>query len=801
MKLSLKWLKEYVEIPEHLTAEQLGNLITLHTAEVDSVDNTSEAFADMVVGKITELKPHPNADKLRITTTDIGSKKVQIVCGGSNLYMNQLVAIALPGSKVKWHGEGDLITLEATTIRGEESFGMICASDEIGMGPSKDHEIMDLTYLELAAGTPLDKALNKDDILFDIDNKAITHRPDLWSHYGFAREISALTGGKLKTIDVSEIESKIPSKGEQIKLKVSNPEILKKWSSIIVNNIQIQESPVWLKEKLESIGARSVNNIVDITNLVMFELGQPLHAYDKNLLGDLNLEIRFAKKSEKLETLDHKERELTEIDPILVNSDQKPVIILGVMGGANSEVSEGTTSILLESACFDAVTIRKSSTYHGLRSDASQRFEKSLDPNQAVKGLLRALQLILEICPEATIAGPITEMDFFDKKDLKIELDPNKVSKYLGIDLPESQIQEILESLEFKVEGKNPFVVSIPTFRANKDILTEVDLIEEVVRIYGYEKIEELLPSLPTKSPIQNLARKREHQARNVLKSYGLSEVLNYSFYSEKNLKDSLLDEKNHLQLKNYLSEEQTHLRTSLVTNILKNCAENLKQFSEIKIFEIGRTYIENGQFFPTEEDKLAIAVTGNKNNFAVLKGILEGFMQEFSQEPLEIIVALETPNYLHPRKSIQITNSENIEIGFAGVIHPLVQENFKLDSEVAYAEINLARLTHQKTYAKQFSPIAKFPGIEFDLSILVSKNVYAETLVKTLNESSDLIHTVQLFDIYEDASLGQDQKALAFKIELRSDERTLTENDLAQARDNCIANINKIGGTIRGQV
>ena len=844
MKLSLKWLKQFVEIPEHLSAQDLANLITLHTAEVDGFENPSESFANMVVGKIEKLEQHPNADKLQVCIVNIGKtsfdsqmdldtrqnskskanrtdstesdfldfnavdedisesiKKVKIVCGGSNLYQNQLVAIALPGSQVRWHGEGDLITLEATTIRGEDSYGMICAAEEIGMGQSKGKEIMDLTNLEVEPGTPLDKALGKDDIIFDIDNKAITHRPDLWCHYGFAREISAITGGKLKPYPKTNLSSKIPSKGEEINLKISNPEILSKWNSLVINNITVQESPDWLKHKIESVGLRSVNNIVDITNLVMLDLGQPMHAYDKDLLGDdLDLEIRFAKDNEQIETIDHKHRKLNNQDPILVKSDQTPVIILGVMGGANSEISEQTVNIVLESATFDAVTIRKSSTFHGLRSDASQRFEKSLDQNLCKHALLKATELILELCPEAQIAGQITDTTIKEQPQITINLSPEKVNKYLGFEIPTSKITEILESLSFQVKNsKNLLEVNVPSFRATKDVNNEVDLIEEVVRIYGYEQIDEILPTLPTKAPIKNIYRTREHQARTILKGYGLSEVLNYSFYSKQDFQKTLLNEADHLTLKNFLSEEQTHLRTSLVTNILKNIHLNNKNFAETKVFEIGRTYIENGNYFPTEEEFIAIAVYQKNDPFTVLKGILESFINEFSHEELKIIVSQEPAQYLHPKKSIQIVNSQNIEVGSAGIIHPLVQENFDLKHEVAYAEINFARLAHQIAHAKKFQTIPKFPDLEFDLSVVIDEHQYAEQIKEAIQNSSELVHNVQLFDIYQGDSIGSNKKALAYKITLRSLDRTLTDKDLADVQEKCISKIKKAGGTVRG--
>lgn len=800
MKLSLNWLKEYVEIPNNISNQELGSLITLHTAEVDEVIDQGADFANMVVGQIDELYKHPNADSLQVTVTNIGEKQVKIVCGGSNLQVGMLVAVALPGSQVRWHGEGDLITLEATTIRGENSYGMICASSEIGMGESKGKEIMDLSNLNCKPGTPLAEALNKTDVILDIDNKAITHRPDLWSHLGFAREIAVITNGKFKGLPAQNSNLQVPTTGQEVNLDIHNPEILSKWNSIIIENIKIEESPKWLQERLLAIGARPVNNLVDITNFVMYELGQPLHAYDKDKLSDLNLQIRFAKEGEQIETLDHKNRELTSQDPVLI-CQQKPVIILGIMGGSNSEVSEQTTSILLESATFDAVTIRKSSTFHNLRSDASQRFEKTLDQHLSLQALHRAIELITQICPEAKLAGPITQITNKPQPELVIELNSSKVNKYLGFELPEETIISILESLEFKVEksqNKGQLKVTVPTFRASKDIQQEADLIEEVVRIYGYEKIQETTPHLPAKSPMYNLARKREHQARTILAGYGLDEVLNYSFYSKKDFQNTLLPESDHLSLKNFLSEDQTHLRTTLATNLLKCIHANSKNFASLQIFEIGRTYIENGNYFPTEEEKIAIAVTHPTQAFPILKGIIEAFFEDFAHQKVEIIAAKEATPYLHPKKSIQIVDDNNIELGVGGIVHPLVQENFDLKNEVAYAEINFARLTHTQARAKIFTPIQKFPGLEFDISVLMPKNFLAGELTTKLSKCSKLTYNVEIFDVYEGENLGPDNKAVAYKISLQSPDRTLTDKDLQEAQENCQAIINKAGLSIR---
>lgn len=788
MHLSLNWIKDFLKNNITLTAEELGDLITLKTAEIEGFNDEAHNFENMVVGQIIEVKPHPNADKLKICITDIGDKKVQIVCGGSNVENGLKVACTLPGSRVKWHGEGDLITIEAAQVRGEDSYGMIAAAEEIGLGQSEGNQIMNLNYLDAAPGTPLAEALQKADIVYEIDNKSLTHRPDLWGHLGFAREIATITDNEF-TLPSPQVE--IPSKGKEISLKVTDKEILQRWNSVIIEGITVGPSPLWMQSRLQSCGINPVNNLVDVTNYVMLEIGQPMHCYDYDILGTDKLEIRFAKPGETLETIDHKQRELHTEDPILFAG--KPTMLLGIMGGANSEVTEATSTILLEAGNWDPTIIRKTSTRNGLRTDASQRFEKSLDSNLTELAIKRALEIILEICPEAKIAGPIT--DIWNKKPeiITIDLDPERVRKYIGADISDDQIKNILQSLGYTLEN---WRITVPSHRATKDIGIEVDLIEEVARIYGYDQIEATLPELPAKMPHLNLHRERQHQARQILASFGLSEVLNYSFYGKQDLEQCFLEEEKHIKLKNYLSEEQTHMRVSLLPNLLKNVHLNLKNFSEFSIYELGRIYPEIGEFFPAEEEQIGLVVVG-KDSFLQLKGILQEFFEQFSHQQYTFERNDNPPAQAHPNKAGHFLD-ENETLAEIFAVHPLILENYDIDAEVAYAEINFGRLAHDETFIPSFDTLPKFPDTSFDLSILVNKKTPAAELKQTLAETSELIHSVELFDVYEGEHIPADKKALAYTITLRAD-RTLTDQETTEVQQNCIANIQKIGGEVRG--
>lgn len=796
MKLSLNWIKQFVELPKDLTPEEIQKLLTLKTAEIEGIENEAEALENMVIGKVVKITKHPDADSLNLCQTDIGSKEVQIVCGGSNVEEGMLAAIALPGSKVKWHGEGDLIAIEETKIRGEKSFGMIAASSEIGLGPSEGKEIMNLTNLGAKPGTPLAEALGKDDVLLDIDNKSLTNRPDLWSHYGFARELSAITGSPLKKI---EYNFDFPKSGETPTIKIETPEVLKESAFVIIKNIEIKESPTWLKQRLQSIGINPVNNIVDITNFVPWEMGQPLHAYDLELSTD-KITLRHAKDGEILETIDHKKRKLAPHNYVIAN-ESEPLLLNGLMGGAKSEIRSNTTEILLESAVWDATIVRKASQEFGLRTDASTRYEKDIDPNLTLPGLIRAIELILELCPEAVVAGPPTHDKVRELKSPVIELDKDRVNRYLGTQIDHSEMQKILESLEFKVEDKkDKFIVTVPTFRATKDVTEEVDLIEEIGRIYGYEEIEAKLPILPVQMPIANLSRRREHQARSILTKYGASEVSNYSFYSKKDLKNCLLDETKHLKLKNFLSEDQTHMRISMLPHILKNIETNVNNFDQLQIFELGRTYTEIGEYFPAEETKIAIAVTDPENPFRKLKGLTMQFFEDFSHQEFNFKKDDNAPESAHPNKAAIITDSDGNTLANLYIIHPLIKENTGLKVDVAYAEINFGRLLHEKSHSVKMTPIPKFPDLEFDISILLDKKTEAEKVEEAILTSSELIFKISLFDIYEGKNIPEDKKSLSYRITLRSEDKTLTDQEMANIQQQCFSNLEKIGGQIRGR-
>jgi phenylalanyl-tRNA synthetase beta chain len=813
MLVSLNWLKDFVNLPADTDGKTLGDLLTLKTAEVDNVIDEGESLKNIVIGQVMEIQKHPNADKLKLTKTSIGKETLQIVCGGENLKEGMYVAVACLGAKVKWHGEGEPVVMEKAVIRGVESYGMICASVEIGLNNPNEgpHDILDLSALKPEVGTPIKDVLHKDDIILEFDNKSLTHRPDLWGHIGIAREIAAITNNKFKPlkVDIKTLPTgrQVPEAGESVDVKVKNKELCPRYCGLIINNIKVGPSPDWLAKRLRATGHGIHNNIVDVTNYIMTELGQPLHAFDKALIKD-GIIVRPAKKNEKIRTLDSKEYNLDET--MLVIADrEKPVAVAGIMGGEHSGINESTTSIILESANFKASSVRKTSVKLGLRTDSVQRFEKALDPLLAEEAIKRAAEIILKICPEASIAGPITDVQKFNKKPVKVTMDTQKAKSKIGADISTQEMKKILESLEFKVTEKGrktkTFVVQIPSFRATKDVLSEDDLIEEIARIYGYENIAPSLPHLPAKLPLENTERTKKHRARELF-SYGLGfdEVYNYSFYGLTDVKKSLLTESHHLKLQNSLSEEQTHMRTSLVPNLLKNLQENVKYFNEVRLYEIGHTYLEIGEYFPLEEKKICgIILTKGKSDkiFYEAKGCVESFIQKFDLSNISQASCAKNTPYAHPVKSLTFLDHNGKSLATCFMLHPTVQKNYDLDKySIALFEINFTEALKLEPSKKSYKHLPKFPSITFDISVMVDKNTEVkkiETAIK--NTEKELISNVKLFDIYEGENIEPDKKAMAFKITLQSQDRTLTDTEMSEAQAKIFASLKSLGGTIRG--
>ncbi|NMC51415.1 phenylalanine--tRNA ligase subunit beta [Candidatus Kuenenbacteria bacterium] len=799
MLVSLNLLKKYVDLPLSVKPEEVVAKLATSTVEVEEFFEVGKDLEDVVVGKVVKLEKHPNADKLKIAMVDIGQvEPARIVCGGINLYEGMLVAVAKPGAMIRWHGEGELVTLEKAKIRGEESEGMICASNEIGLSdrfPGGELEIIDLTALDFKVGAPLAKELSLDDVIIDIDNKSITNRPDLWGHYGIARELSAIYGVELKSLEVEEkvgIEE-AKAKGSNIKVSVKESNLCPRYLAVAVEGIKVKESPLWLKNVLSSIGFRPINNIVDITNYVMAETGQPLHAFDRSRVD--NIVVRLANKGEKMVALDKEERALFT-DTLVIADSKKPIAIAGVMGGANSQISETTKEIIIESANFNPLSIRKTSQKIGLRTDASMRFEKSLDGHLTETALRRALELIKEILSEAKVVGPIVEDGGVGEESKIVEVSPEKVSLKIGETLSVEAVSKILVRLGFEVkEKKDKLMVTVPSWRATGDVAIEEDIVEEVARIYGYDQIKPSMPEVKMKPWILDRERAVIDKTKDILSlGLGMQEVLNYSFWSEKLVADSGIDKEGELlALQNPLSEEQAYLRMSLLPAILKNISDNSRFYSELKIYEIGRVFRNRkGKYkidknskdrLPDQPYYLAGAVVfgRDKQPFQSIKGILEEW-GKFSGIDFLAWSAGKNPfceftnQIVDKEKRLAIIIGKE-KIGWVGEVNQKALEYFDIKNRrVAVFELDLTPVLESGyKEIKKYQPVIKYPAVERDIAIEVAWKTRWESIKKEIEKLDTLIVGTEFLSEYD---LGK-KKSLAFRVVYRASDHTLSDKEV----------------------
>lgn len=808
MKISVNWLRNYVNLPDQKDWSAFGDLLTIRTAEVEEVINLAASFDKIVIGQIESIQPHPNADKLRITKTNVGTATHQIVCGASNIFEGQKVAVALPGAKVRWHGEGDLVELQPTKIRGEDSHGMICAASEIGLKDSVDG-ILDLSHLSVKPGTPLAEALNKNDIIIDIENKTLTHRPDLWGHYGIAREIAAITDEKLKPIEYfTAYDQDLPN---IIDVEVKEKKLCPRYLTATLEGIKVAASPEWLRNALENTGNRSINNIVDATNFVMLELGNPLHAFDTEKITGGKIIVRKAKKGEKIETLDKETKELSS-DTLIIADTEKPLAIAGVKGGLHSGIHDGTTRITLEAANFNPVSTRKTSTKLGIRTEAVQRYEKDLDPLLAEQALDRLIKILLDLCPNAKVISRKQDVNNFKYKPRKIKFDLRRAASKIGVEIDPTTAKTLLEKLEFQVtlgkSAKSPLQVIVPSFRATKDINHQDDLVEELARLYGYEKIPPLLPELPIRPTVRlNTERIEKYQLRDLLSlELGFHETVNYSFYSLKTLQKCGLEEKDHLKIRNYLSEEQTHLRTSLLPNLLYTTAENLKNFSHLKLYEAGHTYQLTEGFFPLEQKHFAGLILLDKKDrsepFYQIKTAVELLLKHLGIASLRYQKALSTNTFAHPNKhAAWFDFKSQQEIIQIFELHPEVAQNYGLEKHrIACFTLNYSQLHSLPRADRKYRPINKFPAIQFDVSALVDSDKEVGELEKAIKKADqNLISSVRLFDFYQGANIPEGKKSLAYQITLQAADRTLTDEEMKTVQQKVFSNLQSLGAEIRG--
>jgi phenylalanyl-tRNA synthetase beta chain len=783
MNISLDWIKQYVNIPKDIDPNDLGLKMTMSTVEVEEVKTLGSIFENMVVGQVKEIVKHPDADKLQVCQVDIGAKeRVAIVCGGVNLHDDMYCVVALPGAKVRWHGKGDPVELAETKIRGVSSFGMICAAEEVSLDhifeQKQEAEIIELSDGDWVAGQPIAEALQIDDVVYDIDNKSLTHRPDLWGHFGMAREIAAILHQPLIQPDAYEIK---PGSGSKLKIDVKDHDLCPRYQAIVMDGISIGPSPDWLKKRLQSIGVKSINNIVDITNYVLFDLGQPLHAFDANKIKGNKIIVRRAKAGETIVTLDNDEHKLNTENLVIADATN-PIAVAGVMGGANSEINDKTDTIVIESANFHPANIRRTATQLGMRTEASMRYEKSLDPQLTALALVKAIQLIQEVCPDAKIVSKVFDIDKSQSNDVVVKLSYEWLVKKIGHDIPQKQVVEILQALQFDVKVKNDDITAVvPSWRATKDISIPEDIVEEVARIYGYDQIPDRLPQIRLSQTSISTAKKTERKVKSILsEAFGLNEVYNYSWQSVEYLQALNLDKKDCIALQNYLSPEQQYLRVSLAPNLLKNVVDNLRWYDTVNIFELGRIFLkqvgkkpvdnDSGKMLPYQPKILSWLQYGKDDKFSAMKG-----QAEYLFDKLQIDYSWQSIKdhaYFDASKAMAFYCQEEL-IGFVGELKTEALKKFKLKGRAFLAELNFSEILKYISDRKQYSALSKYPVVIKDFSIILTDDFDWQKMNTDILSLDKDIQNIELFDKYFDEKAQE--FSVAFHVRIYNDDKTLT--------------------------
>ena len=801
MRVPLSWLKDYVPIT--LAPKDLAHRLTLAGLEVGEIEEKGGWDRDRVVaGLVTTIEPHPGADRLRLATVDLGQETWTVVCGAPNVAEGQKIAFAKEGARLYNTHSGKTEDLKRAKIRGVESAGMVCSELELGLGDS--HEGILVLPEDTPIGTPLADLLG--DVVLDIE--VTPNRPDCLSILGIAHEVAALTGLRVTDPDLSYSEAGGPIE-DQAKVIVEDPDLCPRYTASLIKGVSIGPSPQWLQDRLVLAGQRPINNVVDVTNYVMLEYGQPLHAFDFSTVRQQTVVVRPAKNGETLTTIDGEEHKLSS--PMLLIADpERGVGLAGVMGGANSEMTEATTDVLVESANFHPTNTRLTARGLGIRTEASLRFEKGLGPELPPLALRRATQLILDLAGGTAARGTI---DAYPGRaeTLSILLAMERVSRVLGTPVEQAVAQETLEALGFNVviKAEGTLDVTPPYWRT--DIAIPEDLVEEVARTTGYDRIPAtpLTGALAARRP--QPWRDLREQLRDLLVEAGMQETISYTLVNGEALESLEMKPDGSLRVANPMSQEQEYLRTSLRASLLSSLAANLRRSPEagLRLFEIGRVYTPREGDLPLEQEKAVGVLAGPRAtlswgsageeilDFFDAKGVIEATLAQLSTAG---VYEPATDPVLHPGRTASVIVN-GAQVGVIGEVHPGVLKRFDVPAEqVALFELDIeALLAAFPDGARRFESISRFPDTLRDLALVVGKDVSAQDVRKRI-EGHPLVHQAVLFDVYEGERIDPDKRSLAYRVVLRAPNRTLTSEEVSQALAKTLRILqNDLGATLRG--
>ena len=791
MKVPFNWLKDYVDV--NIDAKELGDRLTLSGSALEEVITQGDVIKNIVTGKIVEITQHPDADKLKVCQVDIGTETIQIVTAATNMKEQDIVPVALHKSIL-----ADGTEIKKGKLRGVVSNGMFCSEEELGIaGDEPVHGLMILPA-DAPLGMDIKEYLNLNKSILDFD--ITSNRPDCLSMVGMARETAATLGTSYKMPNLNYEVKTSENINDKIKVEVRDS-LCRRYMARGVKNVKIMPSPGWMQERLLEAGVRPINNIVDITNFVMLEIGEPMHAFDAREIKSGKIVVERAKDDEIFVTLDEIERKL-DSSFLCIKDDETSIGLAGIMGGLNSEIQEDTTEVIFEAANFDGTNIRVNSKKLNLRSESSARFEKDIDPNLAEIAINRACALVCELGCGEIMEGTI---DIYNskKEEGHITVDSKWINKFLGTEISKEDMKKYLDLLELKTEiNEDNLDITIPTFRI--DIGIKEEIAEEVERIYGYDKIPTTIYSASTGREPKYKNQILRDLIVDVMVSSGLNQSISYSFISPKvfdkiNLpQDSEL--RNVIKIKNPLGEDYSVMRTTTIHSMMESLGRNYSRNNDYaRLFEIGKVYIPNEDetVVPTENNILTIGMYGNCD-YLDLKGVVENALEKLGLSKVKFTRESDNPSY-HPGKTAALMIG-NKKVGVLGEVHPDVSENYGVDTNCYLAELNLDLLFEYAKTDKKYKALPKFPAVTRDIALLVNDEVLVQEIEETIRRAGgNLVEKVELFDIYKGAQIPEGKKSIAYAIAYRDEKKTLTDNDVNKVHDKILRSLeHKLGATLR---
>lgn len=791
MKVPYNWLKDYVEI--NVDPHTLGDKLTLSGSALEEVIIQGDNIKNVVTGKITKIEKHPDADRLNVCQVNIGKEEIQIVTAATNMKEQDIVPVALHKSIL-----ADGTEIKKGKMRGVVSNGMFCSEEELGIaGDEPVHGLMILPS-DAPLGMDIKEYLGLNKAILDFE--ITSNRPDCLSMVGMARETAATLRTNY-TMPNFNYEVKCSTNiNDELKVEVKD-KLCRRYMARGVKNVKVEPSPSWMQERLLEAGVRPINNIVDITNFVMLEIGQPMHAFDARQVESKTIVIEKANDGEKFTTLDEIEREL-DSSILMIKDGSKSVAVAGIMGGLNSEIQDDTTEVIFESANFEGTNIRVSSKKLNLRSESSSRFDKDIDPNLAKLAIDRACALICELNCGEVMEGTI---DIYNdvKEEGSITVNSTWINKFLGTEISKEEMKEALDSLDLITEIKNEdLIISIPTFRI--DIAIKEDIAEEIARIYGYDKIPTTIFKVSTEREPKYKNELLTDKVIEIMVASGVNQSISYSFVSPKvfdkvNIPvDSEL--RNVVKIKNPLGEDYSVMRTTTLPSIMESLGRNYSRNNDyVRLFEIGRIYLpnENEKQLPTEKNVLTIGIYGDCD-YLDLKGIVENIIDGLGISKAKYVRESENPSY-HPGKTAALM-VRNKKVGVFGEVHPDVTENYGINVNCYVAELDLDSLFEASTTVKAYKPLPKFPAVTRDIALLCDDSILVAEIEETIRKAGgNLVEKVQLFDIYKGAQIPEGKKSIAYAIAYRDEKKTLEDKDISKVHDKILKALeHKLGAVLR---